>query len=243
MGTITTTTMTTITAMTTETRNSALPLQIWLSPAFPVGSFAYSHGLEWAVEEGDVRDAATLAGWIGGLVAHGAPRNDAILLAQAWRAAATRDVAGVGEVNELALALSGSSERLLETATQGTAFLTAIASAWPAPHLDACMKAAGAQTAYPVAVGIAAALHGISLEPTLEAYLVAWVGAIVSAAVRLGVIGQTDGQRTVADLVGDLRLRAVEAATATLDDLGTAAFRSDIAAMRHETQYSRLFRS
>src|SRR3954451_15457566 len=123
-----TTTVTTITA-TSMADAGLLPLSIWLSPAFPVGAFAYSHGLEWAVESGAVDDAATLRDWIGDLVTQGSARNDSILVAEAWRAA--RDPARLTEVHELALALAPSRERLLESASQGAAFVTAIRTAWP----------------------------------------------------------------------------------------------------------------
>ena len=220
---------------------SSLPLLVWLSPAFPVGAFAYSHGLEWAVEDKIVTDAATLAAWLDDLVAHGAIRSDAVLLAAAWRAV---DVAAAAEVNELALALAPSRERLLETAAQGTAFLRAVAAAWPATSIAALATALGeGDIAYPVAVGAAAAAHRLALRPTIEAFALAALGNLVSAALRLGPIGQSEAQAIIARLCPAVAALADFAEAATLDDLGTCAFRSDIAAMRHETQYSRLFRS
>ena len=219
----------------------SLPLLVWLSPAFPVGSFAYSQGLEWAVEDGTVHDAATLASWLDDVVAHGALRADAVLLAAAWRAG---DPQAAMAVNDLALALAPSQERRLETATQGSAFLRAVAAAWPAPQIAALAAALGDDAiAYPVAVGFAAAAHAIPLRPTLTSFAVAAVGNLVSAALRLGPIGQTEAQTIIAGLAPKLEALAQDAETAGLDDLGTCAFRTDIASMRHETQYSRLFRS
>ena len=220
---------------------SSLPLLVWLSPAFPVGSFAYSQGLEWAVEDGTVHDAATLAAWLDDVVVHGAIRADAVCLAAAWRAGALQAVLAV---NELALALAPSQERRLETATQGTAFLRAVAAAWPAPRIDALAAALGEdEVAYPVAIGVAAAAHAIALRPTLSAFAVAAVGNLVSAALRLGPIGQSQAQAIIAGLAPALERLAETAANASLDDVGTCALRADIASMRHETQYSRLFRS
>jgi urease accessory protein len=212
-------------------------LLAWLSPAFPVGAFAYSHGLEWAVESGAVDDAATLRDWIGDLVTQGSARNDSILVAEAWRAA--RDPARLTEVHELALALAPSRERLLESASQGAAFVTAIRTAWPC---DALTSFDG-DVAYPVALGAAAAGHDLPLAPTLEHFLLAFVANLVSAGVRLGVIGQTDGQRITAALLPSVRATARLAQDSTLDDLGSASLASDLASMQHETQYSRLFRS
>jgi urease accessory protein len=214
-----------------------LPLSIWLSPSFPVGAFAYSHGLEWAVESGAVHDAATLREWIEDLVTHGSARNDAILVAEAWRAA--RDEMRLAEVHELALALAPSRERRLESAAQGSAFVTAIRAAWPC----ATLALFDGDVAYPVALGAAAAGHDLPLLPTLEYFLLAFVANLVSAGVRLGVIGQTDGQRITAALLPSVRATAQIALTSTLDDLGSATIASDLASMQHETQYSRLFRS
>ncbi|KAA2242367.1 urease accessory protein UreF [Salinarimonas soli] len=216
---------------------------VWLSPAFPVGAFAYSHGLEWAFEAGDLGDAAALEGWLSDLVAHGALRNDAILLAAAYRAVVAGDEGTLAEVAELSLALSPSAERRLETVTQGSAFLLAIGKSWPCAAVEAFARATGGDAAYPVAVGVAAAGHGLPLTQTLQAYALAFAANLVSAAVRLGVVGQTDGQRITAALLPALVAAAGEAGAATLDDLGGSTFRSDLASLRHETQYTRLFRS
>jgi urease accessory protein len=226
-----------------EPRNFAeLPLLLWLSPAFPVGSFAYSHGLEWAVEAGDIVDAATLQAWLIDLLQFGAPRSDAILFACAFRAVRSADWAALEAIDELAVALAGSAERRLETTAQGGAFVSAMRAAWPCAALEH-LPTGGDLVAYPVAVGAAAAGHCLELHLSLEAFVLSIFANFVSAAVRLGAIGQTDGQKTLAGILADVRRLADEASRAALDDLGACAFRSDIAAMRHETQYSRLFRS
>ena len=222
---------------------SPLPLLVWLSPSFPVGAFAYSHGLEWAHEAGDVTDLASLREWLADLLCHGATRNDAVLLAESYRAAEAGDHGRLCAVAELALALASSSERLLETATQGNAFVQAITKAWPCGAMDQFRGAWAGPTAYSVAVGVAACGHHIGLADALPAFLLGSVTNLVSAAVRLGAIGQTDGQRAIAALVPVVQECAAFAATSTLDDLGGSAFRSDLAAFRHETQYTRLFRS
>lgn len=224
-------------------RGAHLPLMIWLSPAFPVGAFAYSHGLEWAQEAGDLADAESLQGWLSDLLAFGSPRNDAILFAASYQAAQRRDGAALAEVAELASSLAGSAERRLETTAQGDAFVGAIAHSWPCPAIGLLKQAWTGPVAYPVAVAVAAAGHGVPLQPSLEAFVLGFVGNLVSAAVRLGVIGQTDGQRVIAGLLGRVEELAAAALNATLDDLGACAFRSDLAALRHEGQYTRLFRS
>ncbi len=218
-----------------------LPLMLWLSPAFPVGSFAYSHGLEWAVEAGDIVDARSLGGWLVDLLTFGAPRADAILFAAAFRAAEAGDWQALLETNDLAVALAASAERRLETTAQGAAFVAAARAAWECAPLREL--AAENRVAYPAAVAAAAAGRDLPLESSLQAFVLALVANAVSAAVRLGPIGQTDGQKILAALLPRVRALAGEASRSTLTDLGGCAFRSDIAAMRHETQYSRLFRS
>jgi urease accessory protein len=217
-----------------------LPLFAWLSPGFPVGAYAYSHGLEWAAEDSDITDEASLLAWLTDTLAHGAGRNDAILLAHAHRA--LHDRAALAAVNELALALAPSQELRLETAQQGRSFLDAALAAWPHPDLT---KAADGITeiAYPIALGLAAAAHGIPLAATLPAFVLAFAQNLVSAAIRSAPIGQTAGMRTITALTPLVQAIADEAETLTLDDIGSATFRADLGSFRHETQYTRLFRS
>ncbi len=217
----------------------------WLSPSFPVGSFSYSHGLEWAVEDGTVKNASSLASWIEGVLVHGAGRTDAILIAHAYRAALDHDLARLSEIAELAVAFQPSRERHLETTAQGAAFLTAVRAAWPAerlPELATTVTIDGI-AAYPVALAAAAAAHDVDLEAAIPAYLQAFAANLVSAGLRAIPLGQTDGQRTLAALLPVIHATATEALAAPLTDLGGAALRADIACMRHETQYTRLFRS
>ncbi len=230
-----------ITTIDATGASSLLPLFAWLSPAFPVGAYAYSHGLEAAVDAGDIRDAATCAAWIADLVAGGSVRADCVLLAAAWTA---NGASAAAEISDLALALAPSAERRLETGGQGTAFLLAVAAAWPAPAIVHFSDVIGdGEAAYPVAVGVAARAHGLALRPTLAAFALAAVGNLVSAVLRLGPIGQSEAQVITAGLCPALDALADWASGGTLDDLGTATWRADVASMRHETQYSRLFRS
>jgi urease accessory protein len=213
-----------------------LRLMAWLSPAFPIGGFAWSAGLERAVSDGLVRTGADLTGWLSTIMQHGALWNDAVLFSQSWRQ--SDDAAGLGETAELGLALAGSMERFAETLSLGKAFVTG-ASAWPNRVLDRLP----AEIPYPVAVGAIAAAHGVALENALAGYLHAAVSQSVSAAIRLGVCGQVEGVAILAGLEEYLAEVAVRAAESTLDDLGGAAVQAEIATLRHETQHSRLFRS
>jgi urease accessory protein len=220
-----------------------LPLLVWLSPGFPVGAFAYSHGLEWAVEAGDIVDARSLEAWLVDLIEFGAPRSDAILFSAAYRCADADDWPALNEANALAIALAPSAERRLETTAQGSAFIAAARAAWDCEPLRRLEQTHDRRVAYPIAVGAAANGHRLQLYVSLEAFVLAQAANLVSAALRLGSIGQSDGQRVLAALLPPIRSLARAAHGASLADLGGAAFRSDIAAMRHEAQYSRLFRS
>ncbi|GLS45978.1 urease accessory protein UreF [Methylobacterium brachythecii] len=218
-----------------------LILMAWLSPTFPVGSFAYSHGLEWAVETGDIRDEASLAAWLGDVLEQGAGRNDMILAANAHGAAA--DAAALAAVNELALALAPSRELHLETSQQGRSFLDATLAAWPCDALAAIGAALPGQVAFPVAVGASAAAHGMPRYDTLSAYGLAFVQNLVSAALRCAPIGQGAGTRVVAALAPRIAALARIVEDLDLDAIGSATLRVDLGSFRHETQYSRIFRS
>lgn len=220
-----------------------LALFAWLSPGFPVGGYAYSHALEWAAEAGDLKDEAALLSWLSDLLRHGFGRADAILFRHAHQAGAAGDRAALAEVNALAVALAPTAELRLESCQQGRSFLDAVRVAWPHPAIEAAARDLPADVAYPVAVGFAAAVHGIPATPAVEAFLFAVTQALVSAALRLAPIGQTAGTRVVAALMPQVQALVGELQDLTLDDLGTATFRADLGSMRHETQYTRLFRS
>jgi urease accessory protein len=218
-------------------------LMTWLSPAFPVGAFSYSSGIEWAVEAGDVTDAASLRDWLAAMLDEGSGFCDAVFLAQAHRAAWARDEASLREIAELAAAFVPSRERQLETSTQGRAFIEIARSAWACDGLDGMVAACGSSMVYPVAVGLVSAGHAVPLQPALHAFLHAVVSNWISAGARLVPLGQTDSQRILASLEADVAATAKRALDASLDDLGSATFRADLASLRHETQYTRLFRS
>ncbi len=218
-------------------------LMAWLSPAYPIGAFSYSSGIEWAVEAGDITDAASFQDWLAVMIADGSGFCDAVFFAHAYRAVRQTDEAALRAVAELAVAFAPSKERHLETTAQGRAFLDATRAAWPTPALDCLLAISEGGVALPVAVGVASAGHAIALAPALQAYLHAFAANLVSAGVRLVPLGQTDGQRVLAALEPMVATTAERARATALDDVGGAAFRADLAAMRHETQHTRLFRS
>ncbi len=218
-------------------------LMAWLSPAYPVGGFSYSSGIEWAVETGDIEDAESLRGWLAVMLAEGGGFCDAVLFVHAYRAIECENDKDLRAVAELAAALAPTKERHLETTAQGNAFVEATAAAWPCAALDRLKANWRGPVAYPVAVAVAAAGHGVALRPALVAFLHALTANWVSAGVRLIPLGQTDGQRVLAALEPVVTQTAQRAMAAKLDDIGSAAFRADLASARHETQYTRLFRS
>nr|WP_245416796.1 urease accessory protein UreF [Undibacter mobilis] len=219
-----------------------LRVMAWLSPAFPVGAFSYSSGIEWAVETGDIKDAATLKDWLSVMLADGGGFCDAILFAQAHRAVLGNDDQALHDVAELAAAFAPSKERHLETTAQGNAFIEA-ARAWPCEAHDKLKSVWSGPVAYPVAVAVTAAGHGIAVEQGLPAYLHALTANWVSAGVRLIPLGQTQGLHVLAALEGAIIATAERSVQASLDDLGSSAFRADLSSALHETQYTRLFRS
>jgi urease accessory protein len=220
-----------------------LRLMTWLSPAYPVGAFSYSSGIEWAVEAGDIIDATSLHDWLSIMLSEGAGRNDAIFFSHTHRAVARGDDAALVETAALAVALTSSRERHLETTTLGRAFVDITCAAWPCDALDRLKLLWPGPIAYPVAVGAACAGHAIALAPALHAFLTALVSNWISAGMRLIPLGHTDGQRLIGALAPAVTATAEAALSTTLDDVGSAAFRADLASIKHETQYTRLFRS
>lgn len=222
-------------------------LLTWFSPAFPTGAFSFSHGLEWAVEAGLLRDETELVAWLADLLAHGTLAQDALLLASAYRATAAADRRAFISLRALAAALPATAELLLETTSQGAAFARTCLAAWADPRgvLSALLSEPEAPPplVLPLAVGAAAAAHGLPLKPTLLAFLHASASNLVSAAIRLVPLGQTAGQRALAALEPLVRAAAQRAQGAQLEDLGTASLVLDWCSLSHETQYTRLFRS
>lgn len=221
-------------------------LMTWLSPAFPVGGFSYSHGLEHAVEAGLVTDAATARAWIEGIVVDGSGRSDGTLFAAAWRAAHADDARALVDVAELAEAMRPTAELALESHAQGRAFLDTVAKTQPDRRIAALGRECalrGLGPAYAVAVAAVAAYSGIALRAALTAHLQGFAALLVSAAVRLVPLGQTDGQRIQAGLEPVILAAARAALRRPLDDVGGATPMVDWTSMRHETQHTRLFRS
>jgi urease accessory protein len=228
----------------TESEAAALyRLMTWLSPSFPVGAFSYSSGIEWAVEAGDIGDAASLRDWLASMLTDGPGFCDGVLLAHAHRAASSRDSARLRDIAELAAAFVPSRERQLETSAQGRAFIDIARAAWNCDGLDQLISHCDGTIVYPVAVGLVSAAHAIPLAPTMHAFFHALTSNWISAGARLVPLGQTDSQRVLALLEPAVVSTAKRALMASLDDLGSATFRADLAGMRHETQYTRLFRS
>jgi urease accessory protein len=215
----------------------------WLSPSYPVGAFSYSSGIEWAVEAGDISDATTLTDWLSLMMSNGGGFCDAVLFVHAHRAASEHHEAALRDAAELAAAFSPTKERHLETTAQGRAFIEATRAAWACETLSLLAKAWDGPVAYPLAVGVACAGHAIAVDVALPAFLHAVAANWISAGVRLIPLGQTDGQRVLAALEPVIAATAARALVSSLDDIGSAAFRTDLASMRHETQYTRLFRS
>lgn len=207
--------------------NSAdlLTLTQWLSPAFPLGGFAYSHGLEQAIATGDVRDAAALSAWLRVVLEEGAGATDATLLCLAMQGA---------DVADHARALAASKERLHEAEAQGAAFVRT---------LNQIREEALPPAPLPVAVGMAARRLSLAPEDVAALYLHAFTSNLVSAAVRFVPLGQTEGQRVLSDLHPVITGIAARAATAPLEDIGSAALGADLSAMLHETMDVRIFKT
>ncbi|KIN63934.1 Urease accessory protein UreF [Sulfitobacter noctilucicola] len=207
-----------------------LTLTQLLSPSFPVGAFAYSHGLEAAIDAGLVGDGLSLQDWLETLVSQGSAYSDAVFLNAAYAAPRPE----VAAIDMQARAFAASRERLLESDLQGAAFCDTLADVW---GLEL------GRLTYPVAVGRAASELDIDPHLTTALYLQAFVGNLCAAAMRLVPLGQTGGQLVQAALKPLCLSVAERTKGAILADLYANSFLSDIMAMRHEKQYARVFRS
>jgi len=219
-----------VTAGPMATVTDILTLTQWFSPGYPVGAFAYSHGLEWAIDHGQIITAEHAGVWISTVLNHGAGWNDSLFLAAAYRA----NSADVAEIDAQCRAFAASAERLKETDLQGAAFCEVTQKVWSA-DLEGLT--------YPVAVGRAAWLQGLPLDLTTQFYLQAFIANLATIAMRLVPLGQTEGQKLIRALTPLCTQLAERTSGASLDDLSNTAFLTDVAAMHHETQYSRIFRT
>jgi urease accessory protein len=223
-----------------------LRLQSWLSPAFPIGAYSYSHGLEWAVEAGHVLDRHSLVDWLGGDLRYGSGRNEAIFFSQAWRCAVEDNRTALFEIAQLAAAFRATSEFALESSQQAAACLATLRQVWPDAALDRLSEMlcdGDVQPSLSVVLGVRSASQGIPIGLALPAFLQGYIANLVTAGVRLIPLGQTDGQFALAELEDSVLAASDEAPKAGIDDLGSAAFMVDLASAAHETQYTRLFRS
>ncbi|HWZ60522.1 MAG TPA: urease accessory protein UreF [Gemmatimonadaceae bacterium] len=221
-------------------------LQSWLSPAFPTGSYSYSHGLEWAVEAGYIHDRTGLVDWLDADLCYGSGRNEAIFFSEAWHAAIDDDRAKLFDVAELGAACRATAEFALESSQQASACLATLRQVWPDRVLDwlsdvLCER--HVQPALAVVLGVRCARQGIPIALALPAFLHSYIANLVTAGVRLIPLGQTDGQSAIAALEEAVMTASALATMATIDDVGSAACMVDLASMAHETQYTRLFRS
>jgi urease accessory protein len=223
-----------------------LRLQTWLSPAFPTGSYSYSHGLEWAVEAMHIHDRKSLVDWLEADLCYGSGRNEVIFFSEAWRCAIDDDRVKLFEIAELAAALRGTSEFALESSQLAAACLATLRKVWPDRLLDWLSDALcerHVQPALTVVLGVRSATQGIPENVALPSFLQSYIANLVTAGVRLIPLGQTEGQLAIAELEEAVLAASAQAKKATMDDLGSAAFMVDLASMAHETQYTRLFRS
>ena len=220
--------------------------QSWLSPAFPTGSYSYSHGIEWAVEAGHIHDRKSLVDWLEADLCYGSGRNEAIFFTEAWRCATDNDCEKLLDVAELAAAFRGTSEFALETSQQAASCLATLRRVWPDPLLETFSELLAELRISPVlsvVLGVRAAKQDIPATLALPAFLQSYLANLITAGVRLVPLGQTDGQLALAELEPAVLAVAAQAQQATIHDLGSVGLMVDLASALHETQYTRLFRS
>ena len=210
-----------------EKQRDIMILQSWFSPAFPVGAFSYSHGLETAIQDGLITDEVGLGSWIATLLLHGSGRNDGLFIKETYR--------GEEGTNALCLALCTSKERWQETAELGQAFSRVVNTSYQTDLPDGL--------AYPVAVGLAARTMELDLTLTLQSYLQAFAANLISVGVRAIPIGQQAGLHCLVRLYPVIEEVITQVAKASLDEVGSAALLSDLIAIKHEHSVPRIYRT
>jgi urease accessory protein len=225
---------------------SLLRLQSWMSSTFPSGAYSYSHGIEWAVDVGQIHSRDSLIDWLDADLRYGSGRNDAIFFQEAFRSAADNDRARLRHVAELAAAFRGTPEFFLESSQQAAAYLVTLRHVWPDALLDFLSEIYDdrrIQPAVAIVLGVRCATGSVPASLALPAYLHSYAANLVSAGIKLVPLGQTDGQLAIAELERAILFASEFGDRATIDDLGSAAVMIDFASIAHETQYTRLFRS
>jgi urease accessory protein len=210
-----------------------------VSPSLPVGAYSYSQGLEAAVEAGIVRDAASARGWIGDVLAISMQGMEApilLRLAQAWK---RRDTVAAQRWNTEFVASRETAELRAETLQMGYSLRSLLRDLGE----DTSSLDAIDELAYPAAFAFAVASWSIEPREALAAYLFAWLENQMLAALKSVPLGQTDGQRILMELAGRVPGVVEHAALLQDDELANFAPGLALASARHETQYSRIFRS
>ena len=210
-----------------DKKRDIMILQSWFSPAFPIGAFSYSHGLETAIQDGLITDEVSLRSWISTLLSYGSGRNDGIFIKETYK--------GEEGTNVLCLALCTSKERWQETTELGQAFGRVVNTSYQTDLPDGL--------AYPVAVGLAARTMELDLTLTLQSYLQAFAANLISVGVRAIPIGQQAGQHCLVRLYPIIDDVITQAAEGSLDEVGSATMMSDLMAMKHEFSVPRIYRT
>lgn len=199
-----------------------------LSPNFPIGAFAYSHGLEWAIETELIQTGQSLQSWLTDLVELGSARTDAVILARTILGDNAQDL------NELALSLCASSERITELQNQGAAFCKTLSDVWEIKLENFTL---------PVAVGLAARTHRLDVAMVLPAYLHAFCSNLISTAIRTIPLGQSQGQRILLNLHQSISKISKQAEVSKTEDITSCCFLSDVASMKHNRLEPRIFKT
>ena len=232
------------TTMTTTTDFDALAqlrlLQL-VSPALPVGGFAFSHGLEYAVHAGWVKDGASLRAWIDGVMRNSVAVIDVPLLLRALAAAQARDADGLARWNAEILAWRETAELHSADTAMGNALAKLLRSLPEYAYTEALLTAR--ETSWVTAFAVAAAALGITPHAAVLAYLWNFLENQVTSALKLMAFGQTEGQRVLHDLATAIPALVEQARALHGDQIGVGAPAVALASAWHETQYSRLFRS
>ena len=216
--------------------NNILKLLTWNNQAFPIGSYSFSSGLEYAVESNLITTGYELQSWLKNLLNFGSIQTDAILLVEAWKLMKKKKNRNLIELNNFAISLNQSYEKYIENYEQGKSFIKITSDAWN--H-----KFQSKNLTFPLAYASSAYQENIKLEDTLISYLHANLCNLLSAGIKLIPLGQTEGQRIQIKLNLYIEEEYKIILKKDMNDIGNCGWVNDIVSMQHENQFTRIFRT
>ena len=216
--------------------NKILKLLTWNNQSFPIGSYCFSSGLEFAVESKLIQSGKDLQYWLNDLLKYGSLYSDALILLEAWKLASKKENNKINDLNNFAVSLNQSNEKYIENYEQGKSFIKITEDAWNHKYISK-------KLVYPIAYAVAAVQENINMEDVLICYLHSSLCNLLAAGIKLIPLGQTEGQKIQIALNTYIEEEYKNILKKNFNDIGNCGWVNDIISMKHENQFTRTFRT